>query len=458
MRRTSLAVLAVGLLLVPAPASATTMNEECRTVTSGQASALGEAAVLQVLQGLGAPYTMSAVAARQDGAGMAHDANETGHVRVTMNGTDIVRLTLMPARTDVKVTDGPITAGSWTTASLAELDVLNGLVTADLVKAATYATADVRGARTDSGSSTIVGLRVAGAAVARVEPGLEFPVPLAFGSGSYLKVFERAEDSRFPNENGLHWTGDVTVRMVHLYLADADPLALGAQPVEVVVGLSHSRATSPTPYCTILQYANASAYMARVRPDIVFSGDSVVVGEQGTGPLNGFASQELVGVEVPTRAAVLEAQVSATEAVTELDPGVRSNADALARAAGVCLRLNATGDCLVSATVVETESHSMADADGALSWGHTTILDLEVAGIDVCGELGLANPCSPPYNTKIEVAGIRIVLNEREHTSMQPGHTDLAVRAVHLTIPEVGDVYLARSYSEASFLPLPSTP
>lgn len=461
MRTTRLlAPLFVLLLAIPAPVSAG-MNDLCRPLDPEGASASGDAAVLQVLQGPGAPYTLSSVHASQQGPGMAHDANETGHVRVTAAG-NTVRLTVAPARTDVKVAgDGmDLNAGAWTTAKVLDLDILDGLVTAEVVNAATYATADVRSAKTDSGSSDIVGLRVKGVAVTRVEPGLDLPLPGLSDlgletAGSYVRVYERTEASSFPTATDPRFVGDVTVRMIHVYVADIDALSLGAQPLEVVVGYSHSRAAVPTPYCGTLQYANAGAYIARIRPDVVFSGESILVGEQHTGPVDGNAHQELVGQTVTLEGgASLEVDVTETSAKTRMVPGASSRADSFAQVTGACLAVSGDGECLVSATLVKTESHSLADADGALSWGHTTLVGLKVAGVDVCEELGLETTCSPPYNTKLEVAGIKLVLNEREHTSAQPGHTDLAVRAVHLTIPEVGDVYLARSYSEAAFDPL----
>ncbi|MFO1532266.1 MAG: choice-of-anchor P family protein [Thermoplasmatota archaeon] len=409
---------------------------------------------MQILQGPGAPYTLSGVHAAQTGPGMAHDYDDAGEVHVFTSEGDLVRVTVAPARTDVKVTGDPLEAGSWTTAKVLDVDILDGLITADVVNAATYATADIRSAKTDSGSSDIVGLKIKGVDVTRVEPGLDLPLPDLLGAGGFVRVYERTEDSHFPDGPGDMWTGDVTVRMIHVLIADYDLLTLGAQPLEVVIGMSHSHASVPTPFCGIMQYANAGAYIARIRPDAVFNGRSILVGEQHTGPVNGNAHQELLGEAIPTDGAVLKVDVTETSAVTKMTPGVDSRGDAFAKVTGACLLMNATGDCVVSATLLKSESHSVANGQRAMSYGHTTIVGLKVAGVDVCATLGLQDTCSPAYNTKLEIGGIKVVLNEREHTSAQPGHTDLAVRAVHVTVPGVGDVFLARSYSEASYLDL----
>lgn len=433
------------LIIVPTSGAATSLGE-CRTIDPNDAQAMGHAAVLQVLQGPGAPYTISEVQASQAGPGMAHDYNESGHVYVD----DYVKLRLAPSRTDVRVDADPLQSGSWTTATLMDLDVMDGLVTADVVKAATYATADVRHARTDSGSSEIVGLKVKGVSVTQIAPGARIDLPGALGPGSYVSIYERTEASQFPNRNSILYKGDVTVRMVHVYLSDHDLLTLGNQPLEIVVGMSHSVAQAPTPHCSPLLFVGASAYIARIRTEGGL-GAGVLVGEQSIGPVDGDARQQLVGQEFLADGHVLRANVTETIATGKVDGSVDARAKAVAQVTDTCLMVDdGTGDCLVSATLIKVESNSYADKDDAVSWGHTTLVGLKVAGVDVCDALGLEATCSPPMSTTLDIQGIKVVLNQHQYDSAQPGHSGLAVRAVRVTAPGVGDVIIGRAYSEAA--------
>lgn len=461
MTKTLPALLGISMVFLALPTGgAPAIEGACRTLDENDAMARGHAAVLQVLQGPGAPYTITEVMAGQTGPGMAHDEDEAGSAKVYTSEGDLVKLRLAPARTDVRVDarnsqHHPLEAGAWTTATVLDLDVLDGLVTADVIKAATYATADVRHARTDSGSSEIVGLKVKGIAVAQLAPGASIDLPLVFGSGSFVKVYDRQDDSRFPNANSILYQADVTVRMVHIHLADYDLLALGAQPLEIVVGMSHSYAQAPTPHCSPYLFVGASAYIARVRPEGGL-GEGILVGEQSIGPVDGDARQQLFGTMVPGSGETLTLNVTETIATGRVQAGVDSSAKAVAQVKDACLLLNGTGtgECLVSATLVKAESNSYANEEHALSWGHTTLVGLKVAGVDVCEALGLESACSPPMNTKLEIAGIQVVLNQRQVDSPQPGHTGYSVRAVRITAPDIGDVIIARAYTEAAFLDL----
>ena len=114
-----------------------------------------------------------------------------------------------------------------TTSRVTDLSVLDGLVTADTVRAVATVRADTSSIRSTPEGSAIVNLRIAGASV-RVDPGRRVNVP-GFG---YVSIYNI---SRFGNGTSL---GGVTVEMLRIVITRENALDI---PVGAVIVVGHAR-------------------------------------------------------------------------------------------------------------------------------------------------------------------------------------------------------------------------
>jgi hypothetical protein len=119
-----------------------------------------------------------------------------------------------------------------TSAEAAEVNILNGLITAKVVLALTTSYASGATATSESNGSTLLGLVVGGASYGDIVPSPNTRINLP-GVG-YVVLNEQ-----IPTGDGIHSTG-LTVNMIHVYLVD--PLT-GATTGNIVVGAAQSAAS-----------------------------------------------------------------------------------------------------------------------------------------------------------------------------------------------------------------------
>jgi hypothetical protein len=119
-----------------------------------------------------------------------------------------------------------------TTAEAANVNVLDGLITADAVLAVATSYANGAAATSESGGSTLVGLVINGSSYGDAAPAPNTRVTLS-GVG-YVVLNEQ-----IPTGDGVHASG-LTVNMIHVYLTD--PI-LGTPRGEIVVGAAQSAAS-----------------------------------------------------------------------------------------------------------------------------------------------------------------------------------------------------------------------
>ena len=118
-----------------------------------------------------------------------------------------------------------------TTAQAANVNVLNGLITADAVLAMATSYANGVTATSESDGSTLVGLVVNGVSYADVPPDPNTQIDLP-GVG-YVVLNEQLSDG-----DGVHNTS-LTVNMIHVYLTDPT----GAPAGDIVIGTARSGAS-----------------------------------------------------------------------------------------------------------------------------------------------------------------------------------------------------------------------
>lgn len=391
-----------------------------------------------------------AAQATQVGPGKSGDRTHFVNVSVPNEDDPIVTAQLLHGRVDLDV-DGPedgLEAEAWVNTKLAHLNVLDGAITADLVRAFAYARSDVRSARTHTDPSTIVNLQVRGIGEVDVSPGANITLPEAiFGPDSYITVYERIDHSKRPTEDNPFYEADVRVRMLRIHITDM--LLLGQ--IEIIVSESYARAVSPTPFCGLAQSVEAAAYTARIREGLESPG--ILVGEQHIGVTGGSGHQQLLGVALDLQVGG-DVRVNVTE--TDVDGVIAagvSDARARSQIVGLCIRIDSSvPDCLVELVVVKATVHCNANADRAVCNGEVEILKLMVDGVDVCASLNMGDTCKPKADTRMDVGPIHVILNQHERVQ-EDGYASLYVRAIRIEtpIPAVGTIIIGRAYASAGF-------
>lgn len=472
------ALLGILVLATAVPGSSTVQvfPTGCREIDTMDASARGDAVALIVrIQGedqLISP--VSEIHLAQQGPGM----NDTEDSMETLEVPDIVTAKLLSSRIDLKVDEDPLRSQAWSQAEVVDLDILNGTVTADVVKAWANAESDTSHAFTRTTDSEIAGLRVNGNLVqAQSAPGVHVELGPTLGSvvgaGSFLDTYVREDNSTMPKPGDPFFRGDTTVTMLHLYLSHV----AGVGSVEVIVSQAHSHTETPTPFCGLIQSVKSAAYVARSRTQVDDSKPGVVVGEQHVGVVGGRGHHQLLGAEIPVgQHSLAKANVTESFVYGNVSSGRFSEAHAMSKVLGVCVNQDGTvnqtkantddyGKCLVGITAIRAESNSYANATDAISWGSVTIVGVTVAGVDVCKTLGMRNQdseqgdnktssniCKPPQNTMLTIGPYKLWLNQRERDPPEAGHTGYYVRALRIQGPVVQDLIISRAYTSADYI------
>jgi hypothetical protein len=172
-----------------------------------------------------------------DAAGVA--VGPTPHVVLPPNGgmvrDQILRITVpnvvTSATLEVITTGsiGPGTASAQSSATVEELNLLNGLVTARLVVAMSSSTADGARATSTGEGSTLIGLSINGSSPADVTPSPNTTISPVPGVTVIL-------NEQIAGGDGVH-TSALTVNMIHVVLQD--PLT-GAIQGHIIVASAHS--------------------------------------------------------------------------------------------------------------------------------------------------------------------------------------------------------------------------
>src|SRR5213594_3519283 len=183
---------------------------------SGTVSGRGAAAVVTTTAGA----QQFAVAALPDAGGMADSELPSVAVPSTLSAEGLASITT--GQLDQAL------VSATTTAEAANVNVLNGLITADAVLAVATSYANGVAASSDASGSELVGLVVNGLSYGDVTPAPNTRLTLP-GVG-YVVLNETIRSG-----DGVHSTG-LTVNMIHVYLIDPN---LGTVTGEIVVGAAN---------------------------------------------------------------------------------------------------------------------------------------------------------------------------------------------------------------------------
>ncbi len=448
-------------------------NESCVDVTPGPdpagAHASGDATGANIFSSLlGLDLTLptgndlpapdhTSVDSSQAGLGSNSEQNALLEI-LPPPGDTVLRADVLRAVSTSTITDNPARASAISVGSAANVNILNGTVTASLVRGVASAEATGTSVNVNSLGSGIEGLTVLGIPQA-VFPGAKVDLPAAiFGPGSYVAIYEEVKNTSTPaGTSGGTYAGDITVNMIRVHVTGM--LVVGQ--VEVVVG--HARAQADFPQTTLCgpqanQSVSGDAFMARLLtdPDIA----PILVGAVQLPTSGGAASNSVNTIVVDP---VLTSRAATTSTSGSFTP-LNTTATSSAEVKGLCL-LETAGVCTIKATLVRAQANSTATGSNRTSNATgTDFVALKVASLNVSLPV--------PANTVIAVPGVGfVILNEQFcdnggtlasscSNGTVPGHTGITVRAVHLVLLEpdpVGgtpgvDLIVAEAHSDARYV------
>ena len=409
---------------------------------------------------LGIDQTLVSVSSSQSGVGSRRVEDQLLDVKAPSDAS-VARADVVRSSARSTVTAAPAEAVHVSTAEAANVNILNGLVTASAVRAAATARANGHASSFSSLGSAFKDLAVQGVAMNNVTPNTRIDLPAAvYGSGSYVLLDEETGSTSGPpptqTSDGTY-AADLAVNMIHVHVTDQLPLVGGDQPLDVVVSHADAHADFPqTMRCPGAPNQAVSGH-AFVGSEATSPSElPVTVGFVSIPPSGGHDHQDLDQLALPS--ATSGASVSDSQGTNDASS---STASSYAEATMLCALPSASG-CTVGADLVRSASNSTASASGASSnAGDSKLVGLKVMGTPVL--------LQPAPNTRVELPGVGfVILNEQfcdgnasaaAGCSDGTGHAGLTVRAIHVfvTVPgnapglKTGEVIVAEAHSDATF-------
>jgi hypothetical protein len=409
---------------------------------------------------LGLNQTVVPVSSSQSGVGSNAASNQLLDVDVPSDGSAL-RADVLRTSARSTVTAAPAEAVHIGTAETANVNIVNGLVTASAVRGAATAKADARSSSFSSIGSAFKDLAVQGVAMNDVTPNTRIDLPAdLFGPASYVLLYERIGSTSGPAPGQTSegtYAADLTVNMIHVFVTDKLPLVDGNQSLEVIVSQATAHADFPqTTVCPGAPNQAVSGHAFIASEATASSQLPVMEGFVSIPPTGGGDHQDLA----EARLSSVTTGVAVSDSGGTLGP-TESTASSYAQAATACVLPGPTG-CSIAADLIRAQSNSTANSSGASSNDSGT----RIVGASV---LGTPVSAAPPPNTVIELPGIGFaILNEQfcdNNASLTAGcadgtgHAGLTVRAIRVvvTVPDnplgvkTGEVIVAEAHSDATY-------
>ena len=405
-------------------------------LANANGSALGAKVVVGLLN---IDQTIAPTSSTQSGVGSDAHGAQVLSLAVPPPGGAIAKLGLINTASSSTVNPGTGGSTAISTAETLGVNLLNGAITADVVRAVAHASASGAGSTFSTLGSTIVNLKVSNIAINDVAPNTTIKLPAAlFGSGSYVKLYERTGSKVRPAPGvttGGTYAADVAVNMIHVFVKDSLPLVPGNQVAEIIV--SGAAAHADFPQITLCQAipdraVSGHAFIAdlQVGQDLL----GVTVGAVSIPPEGGSAQQSYESLIIPDSGTGVTAH--AVESRSEGFPtATQSGSTSHAQAENLCvLRMN-PASCVIAATLVRSQANSLADSTGAVSNSFgTQLVGLMINGTPI--------NVTPAPNTVIELPGIGfVILNEQfcDGTATLPScagpvASGITIRAIRVVI------------------------
>jgi hypothetical protein len=393
------------------------------------------------------------VCSSQSGIGSNSNSNQFLNAAVPSPGGSVLKANALTASSTSTVDSNTNTATDTGVAETLGVNVVGGLVTADVVRGVATATASGFNSSFSSVGSAFTNLVVNGAQFNNVNPNTTIDLPaLGFGAGSYVKLLEQTGSSSQPPPGqitGGTYAADLSVNMIHVHIT---ALAVTGDAIDVVVSHAQAHADFPQPTgCPALAgtvSGNATLVNEQANPSQL----PVVVGFVSIPPQGGHDHQDLDQLTT----SFVNGATSASDSAGTV-ASASSSSSSIAKAQTVCVLPNA-GICTVSANVIISQANSASGGGTSSSNPQgTSLLGLSVAGTPVSD--------NPPPNTTIPVPGIgSVVLNEQvcDGGAAPPcsgtSASGITVRAIHvivtnpnaLGLPQGVNVIVGEAHADSS--------
>src|SRR5713226_1609 len=208
------------------------------------------------------------VCSSQSGVGSTSNSNQVLNVAIPPPGGGAVKANVLSASSTSTVDPTTNTATDTGIAETAGVNLVGGLVTADVVRGVATAQASGFNSSFSSAGSAFKNLVVNGTQMNNVNPNTTINLPAAqFGPGSFVTLFEEIGSSSQPPPGQLAggtFAADLIVNMIRVHITS---LGLTGDAVDVVVSHAQAHADFPQP-------AGCTSLVGTV------SGDATIVNEQ----------------------------------------------------------------------------------------------------------------------------------------------------------------------------------
>ncbi|MEX2558013.1 MAG: DUF11 domain-containing protein [Actinomycetota bacterium] len=438
----------------------------------GTASASGRATGVHISDtGFGIDQIITDVSSSQTGKGVDSNDLSQANVRIPTStlSPPVLQVNLIQGVATSQVLSTPPTSRQNTVAQVAGLNILDGVITAELVRAAGLAEATEDGSNWNTLGTGFVNLKIdtdgrlgpgQPQVYDNVNPGAFIDLSSLFGkgpqgqkSGVTLRKVSGSTTGTF--------VSDVTVTMIDITAWDRDPLALGRQTTSVQVSTAGAHAEHPSATgCPGAVSGHAFIASETTDPELI----PITVGYVAIPAYGGHDEQALNQLFLPADGSVVSAELTKSVSDGTLTPTSASSSD-YAELANLCVLRDAVGPgCLVGATLVRSQ---VASSDGSSGGALSNDTGTQFVGLVVNGQT-IAVPVA--RNTVISLGALGyIVLNEQfcdGGSLAAPGpvptcsgttHSGLTVRAIRVVLldPPPGglpglEVIVAEAHSDAT--------
>src|SRR6266566_6487786 len=269
-----------------------------RLRTGGNALAAGVQDTLlginQTLPAATPPTCTQGVCSSQSGIGSTGNSNQVLSVAIPPSGGSVLKANLLSASSTSTVDSTTNKATDTGVAESAGVNLVGGLVTADVVRAVASAQASAFNSSFSSAGSSFNNLVVNGTQVNNVNPNTTINLPATlFGPGSFVKLDEEIGSSSQPPSGQLSggtFAADLIVNMIRVHITNLAPTG---DAIDVVVSHAQAHADFPQPAGCPSLVGTVSGNATIVNEQTDPSQLPVVVGYVSIPPQGGHDHQDL---------------------------------------------------------------------------------------------------------------------------------------------------------------------
>src|SRR2546426_7047980 len=369
------------------------------------------------------------VCSSQSGNGSTSNTNQVLSVAVPPPGGSVLQANVLRASSTSTVDATTNTATDTGVSESAGVNLVNGLVTADVVRAVASAQASGFNSYFSAAGSAFQNLVVNGVQMNNVNPNTTINLPAAqFGIGSFVKLLEEIGSSSQPSPGQLAggtFAADLTGNLIRLHITSLGPTGDAGN---VVVSHAQAHADFPQPAGSPALGGTGSGDGTTVNEQTNPSLLPMVCGFVSNPPQGGHDHQDLDQLSTSLVSGGTSVSDSAGTVLSS-----SSSSSSFATAQNVCV-FPAFGVCTASAIAITSRANSsLGGGTSSSNPQGTSLLGLTVGGTTVSD--------NPPPNTTILVPGIGSgTLNEQICDSRvsppcsRASSSGNTVRAIHVII------------------------